>query len=245
MVKKLRPVVIKAGRTRLKRKNSPVGGFIPRLSRLVNMNSLLERTNKWISVNELGNSISISLEMWSTHNAMAWSQAPPPSTPQMPLSSHQPLHRNQLAVWERLFAPGKTQHAVTLFPAVQNKHKDQICLVRLWERMTQLGVSVLTHVTLPYHGQVMTLNVPVVNYTNVPLLRGYYVAARFQSDICKLVPCHELVKIYCKLLRFWEKKWLIEAFSNYSNNQQDLFVYKEHCTRKYLELISHWEILTS
>jgi len=113
----------------------------------------------------------------------------------------------------------------------------------LW-RNDSVGCICVTRVTLPYHGQVTTLNLPVVNYTNVPLLRGYYVAARFQSDICKLVQCHELVNIYCKLLCFWEKKWLIEAFSNYSNNQQDLFVYKERCTRKHLELIAHREILT-
>lgn len=67
-----------------------------------------------------------------------------------------PLRRNELAVRERLFAPGKRQHAVTLFPVVQNKHCPQICLVRVCEGMTQLGVSLLTHVTLQYHGQVMT-----------------------------------------------------------------------------------------
>ncbi len=188
--------------------------------------------------------LSITLEMQSVHTAVAWSQAPLREPPRCHYHPG-PLHRNQLAVQEHLFAPGKPQHAVTLFPAMRNKHNHQICLVRLCEGMTRLGVSVLTHVTLQYHGQVMTRLTFQLYYTNVPLLRGYYVAARFQSDICKLVPCHELVNIYCEPLRFRENKWLIETYSNYSNNQQDLFVYKEHRTKKHLELISHREFLTS
>lgn len=169
--------------------------------------------------------------------------APPPSTPQMPLSSpaiaSQSVSSSRTSVCSRKTS---TCRDIVSCSGKQTQTSNLPC--KTFWRMTQLGVSVLTHVTLQYLGQVMTLNIPVVNYTNVPLLRGYYVAARFQSDVCKLVPCHELVNIYCKPLRFWEKKWLIEAFSNYSNNRQDLFVYKERCTRKHLELISHREILT-
>ncbi|XDV41486.1 hypothetical protein PO909_010356 [Leuciscus waleckii] len=74
--------------------------------------------------------------------------------------------------------------------------------------MTQLGVSVLTHVTLQYHGQVMTLNIPVVNYTNVPLPRGYFVAARFQSDVSAWAEhCHT----YLVLIKLTQFSFLCQA----------------------------------
>lgn len=192
--------------------------------------------------------LSITLEMQSVHAAVAVvevTSTPPPRTPQMPLSSRatasQSVSSSRASVCSRKTS---TCRGIISCSAKQTQPSNLPCKT-LW-RNDSVGCicvnSCYITVSRPGHD---TLNVSVVNYTNVPLLRGYYVAARFQSDICKLVPCHELVNIYCKPLRFWEKKWLIEAYSNYSNNQQDLFVYKEHRTRKHLELISHREFLTS
>lgn len=72
---------------------------------------------------------------------------------------------------------------------------------------TRVGcISVISYYVIKSRPGHDTLNVQVVKDTNVSLLRGYYVAALFQSNIWKLVPCHELVNVYCKPLRFREKK---------------------------------------
>lgn len=207
------------------------------------MNSVLERRNKWISVNEPGYSISVSLEMRSFIWAVASSQAPPLSPPpKMPLLSC-PSHGNQLAV-QVCSRKTSTCRDIISCSAKQTRPSN-LPRKTLW-RNDSVGCICVnsSYITISRPGH-DTLNVPVVNYTNVPLLRGYYVAARFQSDICKLVPCHELVNIYCKPLSLLGKEMTHWGYSNYSNNQQDLFIYKERRTRKHVELISYREFLTS